>query len=306
MPRLSTEEIRAGLTGPVASVATPFCRDGSVDYDGLRSYVDFVIAAGSRSVILTNGDSLYTLLTDAEVAEVTRVVVEHCAGRALVVAADRGWATPKATDFAAYCADVGADVLMLMPPDWARSSTVETFVEHYRAAAEHMPVMVVTNVFAAWPQPQALAVLERLRDTVPGVCCIKDDLCGAFARRMSMVVHPQWAVISGGQKQNHLDLWPYGCDGYFSTFIAFKPEVAHTYWSAIVAGDRDAAVAVIGKYDVPLFDSMGGVTGSFDAAVHGILELYGIAGRWRRNPYYSLSDAEMEHLADFLRSLGVL
>ena len=30
------------------------------------------------------------------------------------------------------------------------------------------------------------------------------------------------------------------------------------------------------------------------------------AKRWRRNPYYSLNDEEMEKLADFYKSLGLL
>jgi len=306
MPGLSKDQVRDALTGPVASLSTPFCRDGSIDFDGIRNYLDFVIAGGSKAIILTFGDSLYSLLTDEEVADVTKTVVEHGGGRAMVVAADRGWATPKAADFARYSAQIGGDVLMLMPPDWARSSTVETFVAHYRAAAEHIPIMLVTNVFATWPQQQALRVLEVLRDTVPGVWCIKDDLCGAFARKMGLLVHEQWAVISGGQKQNHLDALPYGCDGYFSSFMTFKPQIAHQYWNAIVAGEIEAAVGVIRDYDLPYFDFIGGLTGGFDAGVHATLEVFGIAGRWRRNPYYSLGDEEMERLADFYRGLGLL
>jgi hypothetical protein len=43
-----------------------------------------------------------------------------------------------------------------------------------------------------------------------------------------------------------------------------------------------------------------------DAAVHGMLELTGKADRWRRPPYYSLNDQQMERLADFLKRQGVL
>ncbi len=306
MAGMSKEEMREALTGPVASVSTPFNRDGSLDFDGLRDFIDFVIAGGTKTVLLTHGDSLYTLLTDDEVAEVTRITVEHTAGRALVTAACNGWATPKAVEFGQYSRELGADVQMLMPPDWARSATVETFVEHYRAVAEHIPVMIVTNVFAHWPVPEAMKVLEILRDTEPNLVAIKDDLCGSFARKMSLVVHEKWAVVSGGQKQNHLDNLPYGCDGYLSTFTLFKPEITQKYWNAIVADDMTTAVGVIRDYDLPLFDYIGGLTGGFDAGVHGTLELFGVARRWRRNPYYSLNDEEMEKLADFYRGLGLL
>lgn len=313
MADMSKEQIWEALTGPVASVTTPFNRDGSIDFDGLRNFIDFVIAGGhtssvcgTKTILLTAGDSLYTLLTDDEIAEVTKVTVEHTAGRAMVTAAGGGMATPAAVEFASYCRDVGADILMLMPPDWARSSTVETFVTHYRAAAAVMPIMIVTNVFANWPVSEAMQVLEILRDTEPNLLAIKDDLCDAFARKMSLLVHGKWAVLSGGQKQNHLSNLPYGCDSYLSTFITFKPEITHRYWQAIVAGDIATAVEVIEQYDLPFFDYTGALKGGFDAGVHGTLELFGVAQRWRRNPYYSLSDEEMEKLADFHRGLGLL
>ena len=59
----------------------------------------------------------------------TRVVCEQASGRAMVVAAERNWGTPKLVEFARYAnldqtglAEAG--VLMVpMPPDWAGSCT---------------------------------------------------------------------------------------------------------------------------------------------------------------------------------------
>jgi len=53
-----------------------------------------------------------------------------------------------------------------------------------------------------------------------------------------------------------------------------------------------------------LFDLIMKSPGGFDAAIHGILELKGLAQRWRRPPYYSLSDPEMEKLSDALEKNG--
>ena len=75
-------------------------RDGEIDYDSLRGLVERGIEGGSTTMLLTYGDSLFSLLTDDEVAEVTRVVAEQTAGRAAVVAADRIWWTGKAVAFA--------------------------------------------------------------------------------------------------------------------------------------------------------------------------------------------------------------
>ena len=299
-------EIRAALTGPVPSVCTPFTRDGEIDFASVRTFLDFVIDAGAKAVVLTHGDSLYSILTDAEVAEVTKAVVEHVDHRALVVAAERIWWMGKAVEFGKYCAEVGADLYMVLPPDWAGSTTVESLVEHYRAISEHIPVMVVTNYLGTRGMDFGLRVIGELYERVPGIVAVKDDVCGAFARKLGVMTHERWAVLSGGQKQNHLDMVPYGEDSYLSTFFTFRPEIAWRYWRAIECGDTEAAGAVVRDYDMPLFDYLVKVEGSFDAAAHGILELRGLAKRYRRPPYHTLTDAQMDDLRNFLLGKNLL
>ncbi|MDA0334511.1 MAG: dihydrodipicolinate synthase family protein [bacterium] len=305
-PRIDRARVRQALTGPIATIRTPFQRDGAVDLAGLRRMIDFDIDAGSGAIVLTAGDSHYIALSDDEITEVTQVTVDHVAGRALVVAADRYYHTRQSVEFARFAAGAGADVLMVLPPDWGGSSTVDGLTRHYAAIAEHIPIMLVTGIFLARGADFGPRCRRQTLDQVEGVVAIKDDFCGEFARKMGLLVYDRWAVWSGGQKQNHMNAHPYGCDGYLSSFLSFHPPTAHRYWQAIVAGDLAAAQAVIRDIDMPFFDYILGVEGGFDAAVHGILELVGIAGRWRPPPYHSLTDAQMEELGGFLRGLGVL
>jgi 4-hydroxy-tetrahydrodipicolinate synthase len=298
----SPQELRGLLTGPVMSVHTPFTRDGAIDYGSLRGLVERGIEAGSTTMLLTYGDSLFSLLTDDEVAAVTRVVAEQTAGRAVVVAADRIWWTGKTVEFARYAREVGADVLMVLPPDWAGSCTADSFVAHYAAVAVEIPVMVVTNAFSR-SQAMGLEVLRRLRDDVPGVIAIKDDLVGVFARKMAILLRGHWSIISGGQKQNHFDLIHYGCDGYLSTFVTFAPHVTQAYWQAVQTEDWVEAARIIREYDMPYFDYVLDVIGGFDAALHGTFEHFGLSQRWRRPPYHSLTDEQMEQLSQLFLDL---
>ena len=299
-------EFRSALTGPIASVFTPFRESGEIDMEGLRRLIDCSIAGGSKSIILTYGDSHYVILDDQEVVALTRAVVEHTAGRAMVVAADRAWATRKTVEFARHVREIGADMLMVLPPDWAASCTAETLTEHYVAVSREIPMMIVTGIFAQRGTAFGLKTLEMVMQRTSGPIAVKDDVCGEFARKVSLLVHERWPVISGGQKQNHLNSMPYGCDGYFSLYVIFKPEVAQRYWRAVETGDIPAARSIIEEYDIPYFDHIMPLPGGFDAGIHGTFELFGIAQRWRRKPYYSLNDAEMENLASFFNSLGLL
>lgn len=302
---ISREEVREHLSGPIASLNTVFNRDGSIDYKGLRNLIDADIAGGTKTILLTDGDSLFSLLTDNEIAEVTRVVAEHTGDRAMTVAADGTWWTDKTVEFARCVRDIGVDVLMVKPPVWGGSCTVDTFVRHYAAVAEEIPVMLVTNVFEGI-QEIGLRAIERVRDEVENVVAVKDDIHGDFARKMMSLVHEKWAAFSAGGKDAHLEVAPYGPVGFMSTFIMFNPGVTSDYWSAVQRGDWDNAAKVVEDHDWPFMDYIMDLPGGFDAGIHGVLELYGIAQRWRRSPYHNLSDEEMEHLRDFFTARGWL
>jgi dihydrodipicolinate synthase/N-acetylneuraminate lyase len=168
-----------------------------------------------------------------------------------------------------------------------------------------MPVMVVTNVFQGRPESFGLKVLARLLAEEPGVISMKEDLQNEFARRSALLVHPRWTVFSAGGLRNHLNMIHFGCDGFMDRHLNFAPRVTARYWDAVQRQDWDAAVAEIEQIEVPLEEHMGEYPGSRDAAIHGLLEIAGVCGRWRRPPYHSLTDAEMSKLAAFAKQLGL-
>ncbi|MBP1996286.1 dihydrodipicolinate synthase family protein [Paenibacillus eucommiae] len=295
--------VRQLLSGPIASISTPFKRDGSIDYPALRNIVEFVIAANSGTLLLTWGDSLYSILTDSEITEVTRVVVEQNAGRKLVVAAGNWW-TGESVRFAKYCKEIGVDMYMPLPPNWANSCTADTLVEHFAQVANVMPVMLVTALGPGVSVP--LSVVKTLLERKANIVAVKDDICGAYGRRLASMVKGQWLFLSGGRKENHMDALLYGVDAYLSIYMRFKPEIAHRYWSAVQAGNQDEAIAVINMYDIPFMDFVGTIGADFDAVIHASMELFGVAERWRRLPYNSLTDEQMGKLNDFFRTLGLL
>lgn len=289
-------EMRKALTGPCPSVRTPFDKGGQIDWAGLYRQIDYVINAGAKNIVLTYGNSLFSVLTDNEIAGITKATIEQVDKRVLVVVATGSWWTGKSVEFAKYCTELGADMLMVLPPDWTGSTTVNSLVDHYSAIGKHLPVMIVTNYLKNRPLTFSYKVIETLVEKALGVVALKDDVGGEFVRKACLIAHDHWAIIAGGLKQNHMNMLPYGVDGYFSNFIMFKPEITWSYWNAILEGDLNFAAAIIRDYDMPFFDYNNSVAGGRDAAIHGILEYAGHSTRYRRSPYYSLSDKEQEEL----------
>ncbi len=303
---ISREDAKEIFVGPLPTVCTPFNRDDSIDYATLAKQVDIHLSAGAKTLILTYGDSLYSVLTDQEVAEVTKAVAEQVAGRATVVAADRRWATGKEVEFAQYARSVGADILMVAPPDWALSCTATSMAEHYCAVAEHIPVMIVTMAFKNRPMEFVLEMIQIATEKSPRLVAIKDDVIGECSRHLGLMLGEELALFSSGTLREHLSVWPYGFRGYLSNYIMFKPDVARIYWDAVRSGDTAKALDFIVKFDIPFWELISGCQGGTDAGFRGVLELFGTSTRWRRRPYYSLSDAEMEKFADFFKGLSML
>jgi 4-hydroxy-tetrahydrodipicolinate synthase len=318
------EEVKESFRGPSTLIPMPFNKDGSIDYKGLKNYIDFVINAGVGALMLTMGDSLYTTLTDDEVAEVTKRTAEFINNRVLFVASDRVWWTGKEVEFAKYCKELGIKMLMVTPPDWAASCTIDTLVEHYNEISKHINIMFVTNYLIDRGMDQGIEILKAMKEKVPGILAVKDDFGGAFGKRLALLNEGHWSLtISGAvepgtylySKESFLEVWPYGYEGYISSHINFAPKVTHMFWDAIKKSDSAEAARIIKKYEISFSRftgslNAGGVSGATlaggDAIYHGTMELFGIFKRWRRKPYYSLGDEEMEILKEYFKDLRLL
>lgn len=303
---MDKDKIRDCLTGPVMSLKIPFNQNGLVDYEGIKTIIDRSLDGGSRTIMLTAGDSHFFCLSEDEIAEITRFTCNHTAGRGMVIAADRHHSTDRAIRFAEFAREAGADMVMCLPPDWGSSCTSVSLARHYASVAKIIPVMIVTGCFLPRGKDFALETIERSRELSDNIIAIKDDMGGVFAQELCIQFHDRCAIIAGGQKRNHMNMWPYGCDGYLSTFITFNPAVARKYWRAIAAKDMFSARKVIAGQSIPFFNYISRLPGGFNSAIHGMLEIYGLAQRYRRAPYHTITAAELEKLKAFLKEHALL
>ena len=288
-------EIKDLLEGPVNSIPTTFLSNGDLDWDGIRKVIETGIVGGSQVSLLTFGDSQFDFLSDEEVAELTRVLVDQVKGRALTVAATRRWWTGKAVEFAHFCRELGADVLMVLPSQHAPYP--QALIAHYRAVAEVMPVMLVGS--------PSYEILDGLLDA-PNICCFKEDGTEAYAIRTIHRYGGHWKLMTGGTLWRHHTQWPYGCRAFFCCYSSFAPQIGQRYWEAAQNGDGATASDVLRRVDLPFFDLHNTFPGGIQAAWRAALELNGIASRWLRPPMVTASDADVEELKPKLAEMGLL
>ncbi len=288
-------EIKSAIHCPVPSISTPFLENGDIDWRSLDRIVDFLIENGAKALLVTNGDSLLSVLTDEETAELSRHVVQAAAGRALVIAGGKPWCVRQTLAFAEYLREIGADVCLPMIPDWAQSASADQCVELLRAVGQIMPVMALTNLGNGRGIPQP-AFGKLIEEGAPGFVGVKDDMCGPYGRRLAALLDRRYAFLSGGRAENHLDVAPYGPDGYLSIFMRFLPGLAWGYWKRYLSGDYAACARWIIRYEVRFMDFIAKEGIQFDLAVHALMARAGLCGKWRRAPYESASAAQQEAL----------
>ena len=287
------ETIKDRLDGPVNSIPTPFQANGDIDWQGVRNIIDVGIAGGSDVSLLTYGDSQFDHLSDDEVAELTRCLVDQVKGRALTVAATRRWSNAKAVDFAHFCKDLGVDVLMVLPSDHALPAGK---IPHYRAVAEVMPVMLV-----GWPPHD---ILDALID-VDNICCFKEDGPLDYAPDAMQKYNAHWKFMTGGGLWRNFTQWPWR-PAFFCFFSSFAPHVAREYWQAYQDTDVATAGRIIRETEKPFAAVSDQVGGGFQALWRATLELNGIASRYLRPPMVSATDEEIDRLREPISALGLI
>ena len=99
---------------PVAP--TPFYEDGTLDLEGMKRVLDCLIDQGADGICVLANFSEQFLISDEERAILARLCVEHIAGRVPVIVTISHYATQIAVQRARFAKDLGADIVMMMPP----------------------------------------------------------------------------------------------------------------------------------------------------------------------------------------------
>lgn len=231
------------IVGSIVALVTPMQEDGSVDYDGLRSLIDWHITEGTDciGVVGTTGES--PTVTVEEHCEIIRVCVEHARGRVPIMAGAGANSTSEAIELTRYALKVGADCTLQVVPYYNKPSQ-EGLYRHFRAVAEAVDLPVVLyNV-------PGRTVADLQHDTairlaqVPGIVGIK-DATGNIERAAWLVKHaPPGFSIYSGDDGTAVALMLLGGHGNVSVTANVAPRQMHEMCMAAIAGDVRRARAL--------------------------------------------------------------
>lgn len=135
----------AKYTGIWPVAPTPFNDDGTLDLDGMTRVLDCLIDQGADGICILANFSEQFLISDAERELLTRLCLEHVAGRVPVIVTISHFATQIAVERAQFSKEMGADVVMMMPPYHGallKGNGKQTFDQFMAVGDVGIPIMV--------------------------------------------------------------------------------------------------------------------------------------------------------------------
>ena len=239
---------------PVAP--TIFHDDGTLDLDGQRRCIDFMIEAGSHGLCILANFSEQFVLTDDEREQVMVAVLEHVAGRVPVIVTTTHMGTQICAARSRRAQDAGAAMVMVMPPYHGATFRVgEAAVEaFFRAVSDAISIPIMIQDAPVAGTPLSAPLLAKLAREIENVSYFKIETAGAATKLRTLLelggaaIEGPWDGEEGITLMADLDAGATGAmtgGGY--------PDGIRQITDPFEAGDRAAAMAAYGRW-LPLIN----------------------------------------------------
>jgi 2-keto-3-deoxy-L-arabinonate dehydratase len=229
---------------PVAP--TPFTDDGKIDTEGMTRVLDCMIDQGVDGICILANFSEQFLLSDDERDRLTRLSLEHVAGRVPVIVTASHFATDIVVARARQAAELGADIIMLMPPYHGallRGTPDQIFAQFAAAGEAGITIMVQDAPLSGTELPVELLI--RMAREIEAVKCFKIE-CAQAANKLRALIAAGGDAIEGpfdGEEGitllADLDAGATGC-----MTSAMIPDLVRPAIEAHLGGDRDTAKTI--------------------------------------------------------------
>jgi 4-hydroxy-tetrahydrodipicolinate synthase len=163
------------MQGVVIAAITPMNPDGSVDYEGVEAFAEYLSQSGVNCLYPngTNGESL--LLTKEEREKIAEIFVKTSRGRVPVFIQCGAMTTEETASHAQHAVKIGADGIGIMTPAFFTMDD-EGLFQYFSAAIAPLPEdfpVYIYNIPGCTGNDVSPALLARLLKTFPNVRGIK-------------------------------------------------------------------------------------------------------------------------------------
>ena len=172
---------------PVAP--TTFTDSGALDLDSQKRCFDFMIDSGVDGICILANFSEQFLLSDEEREVLTRTALEHVAGRVPVIVTTTHFGTTVCAERSRRAQDMGAAMLMVMPPYHGATFRVpeaQTF-EFYARLSDAVSIPIMVQDAPASGTVLSAAFLARMAREIEQISYFKIETAGAASKLRELI-----------------------------------------------------------------------------------------------------------------------
>ena len=228
--------------GSATALITPFCSDGSVNYDVLSKLIEFQIRNGTQGLVIlgTTGESPTVSYEERE--KIIKKVVSQVNKRIPVIVGTGSNCTRIAIDMTNIAESLGADGVLIVTPFYNKCSQ-SGIIKHYSAIASktRLPIIIynVPSRTGVNINPETYKEISKI-DNVVAVKEANGDISSVI--KTKCLCGDDLNIYSGNDDQT-LPMISVGAIGVISVFSNIMP-----FESQQIASNSDNAKELLIKY----------------------------------------------------------
>ncbi len=288
------------LKGTGTALITPFTRNGEVDEEALRRFVDFQEENGVEMLLACGSTGEAACLNHEEHLQVIRIVIDQ-AKRAKVLAGAGSNCTREAVDLTREASDLGADAILSISP-YYNKPTQEGLYQHYKAIAEAADVPVIIYNVPGRTGQNVLPATDLRLAALPNIGGVK-EASGKLDQIEEIIAgRPAGFSVLSGDDSLTYDVMCAGGDGVLSVASNCLPKEVCRMVKLVQEGRKDEAKKVHEQL-YPLFKGL--FCESNPIPIKYVMAKLGFGADVLRLPMTPLSPAGRAKLDPLLAQYGI-
>lgn len=289
--------------GIYAPIATPFDREGQIDYAALEKNIAFYNQTKLAGLVVLGSNGEFALLSHREKCELVRFVRQKLVASKRIIAGTGCESTQETIELSKECADAGADAVLVVTPWYYKGSYTENVLEaHFSAVADAVPVpLMLYNMPRNTSLNMSAALVTKLSQH-KNIVGVKDS--GGDIVQMTNIINntPAGFAVFAGSGSFLMATTVMGGVGGTLAIANIMPDLCVELFEAARDGELTKARQLQQRLMAP---NAAVTSGMGISGLKKAMDLIGLCGGAPRLPLQPLSDENTAKLRAILSEAGL-
>lgn len=285
------------------AAVTPMNSDLSIDYDGIRSNINWYKKEGLGGILVCGGTGEFVSLTQTERKKVTEAAIKANDGKCQIMVCCAAETTAEAIDYASHAEASGADSLLLIASYYFKPSD-EELIAHFRALARStkLPVVLYNNPGSCGSN--LTPALVKALSAEPNIKHMKDATGDLLQFRSTRNAVDENFHMWIGCDALACELIKNGATGWISITANALASQSQELFDNMMSG-REQEAWNIYNLMLPIYTTCESPYKAIQKIKY-IMDRIGCAGGASRGPRLALTDGEKQELNAMLVTAGIV